>query len=75
MEVAGITEAFKCLKDANYEPATTITDSISTLKKARSTILYAEIKDLICRSNLFRIVWIFSPGQAAELTGEAVVGG
>ena len=82
MEVVAITEAFRWLKDTDYESATIVTDSMSTLEKVRRTMLYDEWKHLIRRSNLSRVVWIFCPGHAGVagneradvLAGEAVVG-
>ena len=82
MEVVAITEAFRWLKDTVYESATIVTDSMSTLEKVRSTMLYDEWKHLIRRSKLSRVVWIFCPGHAGVagneradvLAGEAVVG-
>ena len=39
MEVLAITDAFKGLKDTDYESATIVTNSMSTLEKVRSTIV------------------------------------
>ena len=82
MEVVAITEAFRWLKDTDYESATIVTDSMSTLEKVRRTMLYEEWKHLIRRINLSRVVWIFCPGHGGVsgneredvLAGEAVVG-
>ena len=83
MEVVAITEAFRWLKDTDYnKSATIVADSMSTLEKVRRTMLYDEWKHLIRRSNLSRVVWIFCPGHAGVagneradvLAGEAVVG-
>ena len=55
---------------------------MSTLEKVRSTMLYAELKDMIRRSKLSRAAWIFCPGhtgvagneRADVLASEAVIG-
>ena len=82
MEVVAITETFKWLMTTEYESATIVTDSMSTLAKIRNSMLHAEWKEAIRSSNLARVVWIFCPGHAGvdgneradELAGAAVVG-
>ena len=82
MEVVAITETFKWLTSTEYESATIVTDSMSTLAKIRNSMLHAEWKEAIRSSNLARVVWIFCPGHAGvdgneradELAGMAVVG-
>ena len=83
MEVVAITEALKWLRDTEYESATIVTDSLSTLEKVKIGLLYADWKESIrSASNLARVVWIFCPGHAGvagneradKLAGEAVLG-
>ena len=64
MEVVAITETFKWLMTTEYESATIVTDSMSTLAKIRNSMLHAEWKEAIRSSNLVRVVWIFCPGHA-----------
>ena len=82
MEVVAITETFKCIMSTDYEFASIVTDSMSTLAKIRNSMLHVEWKEAIRSSNLTRVVWIFCPGHAGvagneradELAGLAVVG-
>ena len=70
LEVVAITEAFRWLKDTDYESATIVTDSMSTLEKVRRTMLYDEWKHLIRRSKLSGVVWIFCPWHAGVAGNE-----
>ena len=63
VDVVAITEAFKWVKDTDYESATIAADSVSTMEKVRFTMPYAEGKDLIRRSNHSVVIWIFCPGH------------
>ena len=49
MEVVAITETFKWFMSTEYESATIVTDSMSTLAKIRNSMLHAEWKEAIRR--------------------------
>ena len=82
MEVIAITESLKWLKDTEFESATIVTDSVSTLEKVKNGMLYADLKEAIRGSNLSIVVTMFCPGHASvagnesaeKLAGDAVLG-
>ena len=45
MEIIGIIESLKWLKDTEFESATIVTDSMSTLEKVKNGMLYADWKE------------------------------
>ena len=82
MEVKAVTEALQFLATSAYKKAVIVTDSMSTLQKIQKGMLYSDWIDLIKRSELQTITWLFCPGhsgvqgneRADELAGTAVVG-
>ena len=82
MEVKAITEALQFLVTTTVKKAVIATDSMSTLQKIQTGMLYRDWINLIKRSELQTITWLFCPGhsgvqgneRADELAGSAVIG-
>ena len=82
MEVKAITEALQFLVTTTVKKAVIATDSMSTLQKIQTGMLYCDWINLIKRSELQTITWLFCPGhsgvqgneRADELAGSAVIG-
>ena len=81
MEVKAVTEALQFLATSAYKKAVIVTDSMSTLQKIQKGMLYSDWIDLIKRSELQTIAWLFCPGhsgvqgneRADKLAGTAVM--
>ena len=82
MEVKAVTEALQFLASTPYKKAVIVTDSMSTLQKIQKGMLYSDWINLIKRSQLQTITWLFCPAhsgvhgneRADELAGEAETG-
>ena len=82
MEVKAITQALQYLATTQAKKAVIATDSMSTLQKIQTGMLYCDWINLIKNSKLQTITWLFCPGhsgvrgneRADELAGAAMIG-
>ena len=82
MEVKAVTEALQFLATSAYKKAVIATDFMSTLQKIQKGMLYSDWIDLIKRSELQTIKWLFCPGHSGvqgnarvdEVAGTAMIG-
>ena len=81
MEVKAITEALQYLATTQAKKAVIATDSMSTLQKIQTGMLYCGWINPIKCSKLQTITWLFCPGhsdvrgneRADELAGAAMI--
>ena len=73
MEIVAITRALEWIAadQPNSRHLVLVTDSQSTLRKIQSNMLRSEWIEVINRSRLRSIVWIFCPGHAGVRGNEA----
>ena len=64
MEIEAITQALKWVTTTRQAHVIFVTDSQSTLRKIESGNLRAEWTELLKRTTLKKITWIFTPGHA-----------
>ena len=64
MEVKAITEMLEWVSHQNITRIVCLTDSMSTLDKIKTGMLYADWVESINRSNLQCVRWIFCPGHS-----------
>ena len=83
MEVEAVTAAFRWLEETIATHIVFITDSKSMLSKVERGMFRVEWLSSLLRTQIVRIIWIFSPGhagvrgneQADRLAGNAPLGG
>ena len=70
MEIKAITEMLEWAKHQNITRIVCLTDSMSTLDKISTGMLYADWVNSIKQSNLQTVRWIFCPGHSGVRSSE-----